>query len=109
MMVTEIWGFIGDAITAGSFDAREDRHLSWTPMVVDEEGWAGAARDPRPRPGGSASTCRRRSAARIAKSGGQGTRVAAAMTCFELPPPAAGEYPRHGVNACPRPLLVHLM
>jgi DNA-binding transcriptional ArsR family regulator len=33
---------LDDAITAlrgGTFDAREDRHLSWTPGVVDEQGW----------------------------------------------------------------------
>lgn len=27
------------ALLAGTFDKRSDRHLSWTPMIVDEEGW----------------------------------------------------------------------
>jgi DNA-binding transcriptional ArsR family regulator len=27
------------ALTTGTFDKREDRHLSWTPMIVDDEGW----------------------------------------------------------------------
>lgn len=27
------------AIEADTFDAREDRHFSWTALVVDEEGW----------------------------------------------------------------------
>ncbi len=27
------------ALTGGTFDARDDRHLSWTPGVVDEQGW----------------------------------------------------------------------
>ena len=27
------------ALEGGSFDAREDRHISWTPGVVDEQGW----------------------------------------------------------------------
>jgi DNA-binding transcriptional ArsR family regulator len=27
------------ALSTGTFDNREDRHLSWTPMIVDEEGW----------------------------------------------------------------------
>lgn len=27
------------ALQGGTFDARDDRHLSWTPGVVDEEGW----------------------------------------------------------------------
>lgn len=31
------------ALTDGSFDAREERHLSWTPVVVDEEGWQALA------------------------------------------------------------------
>jgi DNA-binding transcriptional ArsR family regulator len=28
-----------DALMAGTFDKRTDRHLSWTPMIVDEQGW----------------------------------------------------------------------
>ena len=27
------------AMSAGTFDAREDRHLSWTALVLDERGW----------------------------------------------------------------------
>jgi DNA-binding transcriptional ArsR family regulator len=27
------------ALTTGAFDNREDRHLSWTPMIVDAAGW----------------------------------------------------------------------
>ena len=27
------------ALDAGTFDARDDRHLAWTPMIVDEQGW----------------------------------------------------------------------
>lgn len=33
---------VDDALTAligGTFDKRLDRHLSWTPMIVDEQGW----------------------------------------------------------------------
>jgi DNA-binding transcriptional ArsR family regulator len=28
-----------EALKGGTFDAREDRHMSWTPGVVDEQGW----------------------------------------------------------------------
>jgi DNA-binding transcriptional ArsR family regulator len=28
-----------DAISAGTFDARSDRHLTWTPLVLDRRGW----------------------------------------------------------------------
>src|SRR4051794_8733905 len=34
MMITEMWSHLGEAMSSGSFDARGDRHLSWTPMVV---------------------------------------------------------------------------
>lgn len=27
------------ALNGGTFDARDDRHVSWTPGVVDEQGW----------------------------------------------------------------------
>jgi DNA-binding transcriptional ArsR family regulator len=30
---------VAGAIKGGTFDAREDRHLSWTPGLVDEQGW----------------------------------------------------------------------
>jgi DNA-binding transcriptional ArsR family regulator len=30
---------VSTALTAGTFDKRQDRHLSWTPMIVDREGW----------------------------------------------------------------------
>jgi hypothetical protein len=27
------------ALESSTFDARDDRHLSWTPMILDEKGW----------------------------------------------------------------------
>lgn len=30
---------VGGALEAGTFDARPDRHLSWTPLVLDRRGW----------------------------------------------------------------------
>jgi DNA-binding transcriptional ArsR family regulator len=30
---------VAGALQGGTFDARDDRHLSWTPGVVDEQGW----------------------------------------------------------------------
>ncbi len=38
----EIRTLLGEAVralNAGTFDAREDRHLTWMPMELDEEGW----------------------------------------------------------------------
>ncbi|HET6998139.1 MAG TPA: winged helix-turn-helix domain-containing protein [Solirubrobacterales bacterium] len=28
-----------EALKSGSLDRRKDRHMSWTPMIVDEQGW----------------------------------------------------------------------
>ncbi|HEX3735859.1 MAG TPA: winged helix-turn-helix domain-containing protein [Solirubrobacterales bacterium] len=32
-------GKMTEAVEAGTFDSRDDRHFTWTPLVVDEEGW----------------------------------------------------------------------
>ncbi len=34
-----VFNDVSTALLEGSFDKRIDRHLSWTPMLVDEEGW----------------------------------------------------------------------
>ena len=34
-----VWEDASDAIEAGQFDARTDRHLSRSPLVLDEQGW----------------------------------------------------------------------
>ena len=33
------WKDVSDAISAGTFDGRPDRHLSRSPFVLDEQGW----------------------------------------------------------------------
>lgn len=38
-LLQTIFGDASTALSAGTFDKREDRHLSWTPMIVDEKGW----------------------------------------------------------------------
>jgi DNA-binding transcriptional ArsR family regulator len=35
MIIDDVFG----ALKGGTFDSREDRHVSWTPGVVDEQGW----------------------------------------------------------------------
>jgi DNA-binding transcriptional ArsR family regulator len=35
-----IWEDTSDALTAGTFDQRSDRHLSRSPLVLDQKGWA---------------------------------------------------------------------
>jgi hypothetical protein len=34
-----IWEDTSDALTAGTFDRRDDRHLSRSPLVLDDKGW----------------------------------------------------------------------
>jgi len=38
-LLQTVFGDATSALSAGTFDQREDRHLSWTPMIVDDEGW----------------------------------------------------------------------
>jgi DNA-binding transcriptional ArsR family regulator len=74
------------ALGAGSFDARSDRHLSRTPLLVDEEGWrelvevqATALR--------GVLEVQAASAARMdSASDEEGIPTIAAMTFFEMPP-----------------------
>jgi DNA-binding transcriptional ArsR family regulator len=74
------------ALAAGTFDVRGDRHLSRTPLLVDEEGWrelveiqAGALQ--------AVLEVQAASAARMdAADGGEGIPTVAAMTFFEMPP-----------------------
>ncbi len=35
-----IWEDVSQAVKAGTFDARSDRYLTHSPMVLDEEGWS---------------------------------------------------------------------
>lgn len=38
-LLQDVFQDAGAALSAGTFDGRDDRHLAWTPMIVDEEGW----------------------------------------------------------------------
>jgi hypothetical protein len=42
-MLKSVFDDIDDAMTAGTLDEVEDRHLSRTPMVVDKQGWSDVA------------------------------------------------------------------
>jgi hypothetical protein len=33
-------GQVKEAMEAGTFDTREDRHFTWTPLRLDEQGWS---------------------------------------------------------------------
>jgi hypothetical protein len=38
--VRQFWERIAEALRAGTFDARVDRHLTWCPLLVDQDGWS---------------------------------------------------------------------
>lgn len=73
-----------EALEAGTFDARKDRHMSRTPVILDEEGWqelmdvlAGALDE--------VVAVQKRSSARLVKSKEDGFVATVAMMGFELP------------------------
>jgi DNA-binding transcriptional ArsR family regulator len=74
----------GGALTAGTFDAREDRHLAWTKMIVDEKGWAelnevfGDTLD-------RVLEIQNAAAARLQEAGEAGFQVSAVTMAYETP------------------------
>lgn len=78
------------ALLAGTFDKRPDRHLSWTPMILDEEGWdelkAGLGEMLE-----KALAIQSASASRLAKADAAGIPVSVAMMGFEAPPSGDGK------------------
>jgi DNA-binding transcriptional regulator YhcF (GntR family) len=72
------------ALEAGTFDARSDRHLSWTPLVVDEQGWGETSAVLRGALG-EVLAIHRESAQRMAKSREQPIAVTVGIVGFETP------------------------
>jgi DNA-binding transcriptional ArsR family regulator len=81
MIIDDVIG----ALQNGTFDARDDRHLSWTPGVVDEQGWQESVDL-------AAETLERvikvheESAKRLAKSGEEGISATTVVMNFEAVP-----------------------
>jgi DNA-binding transcriptional ArsR family regulator len=81
MIIDDVIG----ALQNGTFDARDDRHLSWTPGVVDELGWEESVDL-------AAETLERvikiheASAKRLAKSGEEGISATTVVMNFEAVP-----------------------
>lgn len=80
--------FLGRATRAleeGTFNARDDRHLSWSPLLVDEEGWGELMAVLK-----SALTqiteVEERSNERLSASGEKAVPVTVALVGFESPP-----------------------
>lgn len=74
----------GTALSSGSFDARDDRHLAWTKMILDDEGW-GELNEV------MAETLKRvleiqsSAAARLSEAGETGFQASAVTMAYETP------------------------
>jgi DNA-binding transcriptional ArsR family regulator len=79
-----VWDDVSTAIEAGTFEARSDRHLSRSPLVVDERGW-GELRDVLNGLLTEAEQIAKRSSKRIAASGERGVATRLVVMHFELP------------------------
>jgi DNA-binding transcriptional ArsR family regulator len=82
-----IWKDVSGALEAGTFDGRDDRHLSRTPLVVDEEGWrdlSALLTETLDR----AMQIEADSASRLAESKEEGVTTKCVLMQFESPPPS---------------------
>jgi DNA-binding transcriptional ArsR family regulator len=75
------------------FDEREDRHMSWTPMLVDEQGWKdvngilhSALKE--------VIKAQEASVKRLAKSDEEGFDMSVAMIGYQVPPESAKKLPK---------------
>jgi hypothetical protein len=88
--IKTVFNDAASALLAGTFDKRMDRHLSWTPMIVDEQGWEDLK-------GGLEGMLEKvleiqaSSAERLTKADAAGIPVTVAMMGFEAPPSGDGK------------------
>jgi DNA-binding transcriptional ArsR family regulator len=80
---------LGDAVRAleeGTFDARKDRHMSRTPLLLDEEGWeeVGGILEQALK---GVVQAQKKASTRLSRSGEEGFNAAVAILGFELPEP----------------------
>lgn len=81
------------AMEEGTFDDREDRHLSWTPLMLDEQAWKELQKllddtlDQALKLNGEA-------AKRLAKSDEKGISASVSMLGYEVPDSAAKKLPK---------------
>jgi DNA-binding transcriptional ArsR family regulator len=96
-MSADLFQMIVDDVVASleseTFDVRPDRHLSWTPMIVDEKGWLeingildGALKE--------VIRAQEASAKRLAKSGDDGLHASVSMIGYEVPAESAKQLPK---------------
>jgi DNA-binding transcriptional ArsR family regulator len=77
-----IWEEVTTAIEAGTFEARADRHLSRSPLVLDERGW-GELRDALATLLDESERIARRSRTRLARSSEEGISARLVLMHFQ--------------------------
>jgi DNA-binding transcriptional ArsR family regulator len=85
-----IWADVSDAITAGTFEARPDRHLSRSALELDETGWK-ELRDLLASTLSETDKIESRSSDRIKKSGDDPVPIRVVLMHFESAEPHAQE------------------
>lgn len=92
---------VDDAIAAmegGTFDERTDRHLSWTPLILDQQGWEDVR-------GALDATLKQvlnahaESAKRLNKSGEEGMPASVSMLGYQVPDSTAKKLPKRKASA----------
>jgi DNA-binding transcriptional ArsR family regulator len=78
------------SLEAGLFDRRDDRHLTRTPLVLDERGWRKVTAIQLKALDGILKE-QSAAASRLSSSGQEGINVVAALLCFEAVPAAGPE------------------
>jgi DNA-binding transcriptional ArsR family regulator len=81
-----VWEDVAEAVDAGTFDARLDRHLSRSPFTVDEKGW-GELHDLLAKTLEEAQRIAARSATRLMRGEGTGIPSEVVLMHFESPLP----------------------
>jgi DNA-binding transcriptional ArsR family regulator len=79
-----IWDDVADAVERGSFEAREDRHLTRHPLVLDERGWS-ELNEVLTDLFDQAVRIESESAARLVEAGDEGISTKLAVLHFESP------------------------
>jgi DNA-binding transcriptional ArsR family regulator len=81
------------AMEDGTFDDREDRHLSWTPLMLDEQGWA-ALQKLLATTLKDAMKINSEAAKRLTKSKEKAISSSISMLAYEVPDTAAKKLPK---------------
>lgn len=80
------------SLASGVFDQRDDRHLSRTSLLLDERAWRKIS-DIQAKALNQILKEQTAAAQRLGKSGAEGIRAIAGMTCFEVPQPPPPDQP----------------